>query len=209
MLGPNVEASESVRLGRCFSSVDYGTGQASKSTGAIAVLGMGNLDDDGRVGGEPAGYVDEVEANLLLGGGELLFNRTNSREKVGKVGIVQELSEPTTFASYLVRLTPTAIASASFLNHLLNCDEVLGVARAAALPSIGQANLNPSRYSEMRIVLPSLGEQGAIVNLLDRDWEIARRTEQLLSRQVALLREHRQALITAAVTGESDNAGVA
>ncbi len=197
------------RLRRCLESMQYGTGQASKAAGAIAVYGMGNMDDDGRVGGTPAGYLDHVEGELLLEPGDLLFNRTNSREKVGKVGLVGELSEPTTFASYLVRLNPAPIATAEYLNYLLNCGESLGVARAEALPSIGQANLNPSRYSEMRVVLPPGEEQRRIVKALDREWSLVHRAEAALRNQVARLRERRQALITAAVTGELEIPGAA
>jgi len=170
---------------------------------------MGNVDDRGRIGGDPGGYVESVDPRLLLRAGDLLFNRTNSLAKVGKVGLVRELAEPTTFASYLVRFRTSSVADSEYLNYALNTDEVLGLARSTALPSIGQANLNPSRYSELRIALPSLEEQRSIVAVLETE---RRRVEALgtrLQRQIALLVERRQALITAAVTGQLEVAGVA
>ncbi len=93
------------------------------------------------------------------------------------------------------------LAVPDYLNYLLNTEEVLGVARAMAFPSVNQANLNPTRYGGLRIPLPSLAEQAVIVAELD---EARRQVESVLAEvesQHRLLREHRQALITAAVTG--------
>jgi type I restriction enzyme S subunit len=198
-----------MRLRRCLGQIDYGIGEASKPAGDIAVLGMGNIDDRGRIVGEPGGYVESVDSRLLLHPGDLLFNRTNSLAKVGKVGLVRELAGPTTFASYLVRFRSSSVADTAYLNYALNTEDVLGLARSTALPSIGQANLNPSRYSELYVSLPSMDEQHRIVHDLDAE---RRHTEVLgsrLTRQIGLLQERRQALITAAVTGELDIPGVA
>ena len=198
------EGWRAMRLRRCLSEIDYGIGEASSPTGAVAVLGMGNVDDHGHVESEPAGYVESVDPRLLLRTGDLLFNRTNSLVKVGKLGIVRHLPQPTTFASYLVRLRVTADVVPQYLNYMLNTDELLGLARSMALPSIGQANLNPSRYSELRIALPSIEEQRLIVTELDDERDRVEALATRLDHQVALLQERRQALITAAVTGELD-----
>ncbi len=203
------EGWRAMRLRRCLGQIDYGIGEASKPAGDIAVLGMGNIDDRGRIVGEPGGYVESVDSRLLLHPGDLLFNRTNSLAKVGKVGLVRELAGPTTFASYLVRFRSSSVADTAYLNYALNTEDVLGLARSTALPSIGQANLNPSRYSELYVSLPSMDEQHRIVHDLDAE---RRHTEVLgsrLTRQIGLLQERRQALITAAVTGELDIPGVA
>jgi len=190
------------RIRRCLAQVDYGIGEASQPTGRVSVLGMGNVDDAGRVTGKAGGYVESVAPEMLLRSGDLLFNRTNSLAKVGKVGLVRELPELTTFASYLVRFRVAPFVRSEYLNYALNTNEVLGLARSAALPSIGQANLNPSRYGDLLIALPPLEEQERIVAELDAHRLRLEELEGRLFRQVALLREHRQALITAAVNGE-------
>lgn len=200
---------QNVRLRRCFTVMDYGIGEASKAAGRVAVLGMANVDDHGRVRGEPGGYVDRVEPRLLLRESDLLFNRTNSLAKVGKLGLVRELPQPTTFASYLVRFRTSAIADPQYLNYALNTLELLELARSSALPSIGQANLNPSRYTGLRLALPSLDEQRRIVTELDAEQHRVESLALTLERQIALLRNRRQALITAAVTGELDIPGLA
>jgi type I restriction enzyme S subunit len=197
-----------VPLRRCFTSIDYGIGTASEATGKIAVLGMGNVDG-GRIIGDPSGYVDEVDSWLLLQDSDLLFNRTNSLALVGKIAIWPGSDHPTTFASYLVRLRTGSLANARYLNYLLNSQEMLGFARAIALPSVGQANLNPSRYTSTHIPLPPLKTQQVIVDLLDSRRKVIDRATAALSRQLDLLVERRQALITATVAGELDIPGAA
>jgi type I restriction enzyme S subunit len=192
-----------VPLKRCLRSSVYGIGEASQPEGDYAVLGMTNVSS-GEIVGTPGGFVSVVDNDLLLAPGDLLFNRTNSRELVGKVGLVRALDRPTTFASYLVRLRVNKLADAHYMNYLLNAREVLGLARNMALPSIGQANLNPTRYAAMVLPIPPVDEQRRLVSRLNA---LASRTadmKRLLERQVILIDEHRQALITAAVTGQLD-----
>jgi len=72
-----------------------------------------------------------------------------------------------------------------------------------------QLNLNTDTIGDIHVPVPDAAEQGRIVNYLD---ELLARHEQLkrvVSRQIHLLRERRQALITAAVTGEFDLARAA
>jgi type I restriction enzyme S subunit len=66
-----------------------------------------------------------------------------------------------------------------------------------------------SRIAEIEIVLPPLEAQARQVERLERDTRLDRRLRDGLERQIELLREHRQALITAAVTGELEIPGVA
>jgi type I restriction enzyme, S subunit len=190
-------------LRRCFAVVRYGIGEPTVESGAVAVLGMANVAE-GRVIGSPIGYVSSVEPILELMPGDLLFNRTNSLALVGKVGRVQTVSERTTIASYLVLVRTNALAESAYLNLLLNTQAVLGLVRSMALPSIGQANLNPSRYGAIWIIVPSPETQREIVlelALKYRDVDLAR---EKLDAQVTLLSEKRQALITAAVAGQLD-----
>jgi len=163
---------------------------------------MANVDDFGQVVGEPGGYVDKVEPRLLIRPGDLLFNRTNSLEKVGKVGIVCSTVKPTTVASYLVIVRVNRLVEAGYINYAMNAAEVLALGRTIALPSIGQANLNPSRWGNMVIALPPLAEQRRICAGLETERARVNYLRTTLNQQILLLRERRQALITAAVTGE-------
>jgi type I restriction enzyme S subunit len=85
---------------------------------------------------------------------------------------------------------------------------MLGVARSNAFIAIGQCNLNPSRYGQIKAVIPPKSEQEAIVAHLDL--ETAKLDELALKTQTAIdrLTEYRNALITAATTGKIDVRGV-
>lgn len=200
----------SILLRRCFALIQYGIGEATRVEGTTAVLGMGNVDR-GEIVGNVGGFVEEVDPSLLLEPGDLLFNRTNSLALVGKVALVRDdtFTAATTFASYLVRLRTNHLANNSYLNYLLNTRAILGQARSMALPSIGQANLNPSRYTSMHVPLPPVRVQCSIVKDLDQEADNRRKLSKSLTRQIELLTEHRQALITAAVTGQLEVPGTA
>jgi type I restriction enzyme S subunit len=197
-----------VLLKRCFASIDYGTGEATSSEGAIPVLGMGNLDR-GRIVNPPSGFIDAIDPHLILKHDDLLFNRTNSLALVGKVARFDSADRPTSFASYLVRLRTSSVANATYLNYLLNTDDLLTLARSLALPSIGQANLNPNRYSGIRIPLPPVDEQRRIARMLAEEEAETDRLVEVLQRQVNVFEERRRALVTAAVTGRLSIPGVA
>lgn len=69
----------------------------------------------------------------------------------------------------------------------------------ATIATIGMPDLN-----QLVVPLPSIAEQVQIVKAIAEVEDIARRTISVVNRQIALLRERRQALITATVTGELD-----
>jgi type I restriction enzyme S subunit len=99
-----------VALGEVIERTDYGTSQkAHQHPDGIPVLRMGNIQD-GRIDLSALKFVP-VEAeglpDLLLAPGDLLFNRTNSFELVGKTAVFRE-TLPCTFASYLIRVRLTA-----------------------------------------------------------------------------------------------------
>ena len=191
-------------LRRLFHQTEYGISESLGPEGAIAVLRMGNLRD-GRVEMTDLKYVDEAPAELLLRSGDVLYNRTNSLAQVGKVGVVRELPNcPVTFASYLVRLVPNDRVIPDYLAYLLNCPDVLAIARSLALPAIGQANLNPNRYGYMRVPCPPVEEQRAIVEHLDRRSKAIQGLVDHVAKHIARLREYRSSLISAAVTGQLD-----
>lgn len=73
----------------------------------------------------------------------------------------------------------------------------------------GQPNISQEMIRSLRLPLPSNATQREIVARLRRSSEMMRKMTSALSSQLALLKEHRQALITAAVTGELDVSGVA
>jgi type I restriction enzyme S subunit len=199
---------EVCQIKRKFLSTDYGISESLEPEGAIAILRMGNIEN-GKVVLEGLKFIDEVPADLLLRRGDLLYNRTNSLDLIGKVGMFTGETEfEVSFASYLVRIRTEASCVPEYFAYLLNTEGMLGVARSNAFIAIGQCNLNPSRYGQIKAVIPPKSEQEAIVAHLDL--ETAKLDELALKTQTAIdrLTEYRNALITAATTGKIDVRGV-
>ena len=93
-------------VGEVCTNIQYGSSQKSSPTGKIAVLRMGNLQN-GRIVLDKLVYTSdskEIE-KYPLEYNDLLFNRTNSKELVGKVAIYKS-EIPAIYAGYLVRLHP-------------------------------------------------------------------------------------------------------
>ena len=150
-----------------------------------------------------AGF-DSVDEYLLLREGDLLFNRTNSRELVGKVGLFAGHDSPTTFASYLVRMRPLPDQEPEYLNMALNDASFISHARRESVPSLHQSNLNPTRYGRIHIALPPKDEQGAILRTLQKETATLRDSVIQTCRQIDLMNEYRTRLIADVVTGQLD-----
>jgi type I restriction enzyme, S subunit len=190
------------QLKRTWESNDYGISENIRGDGEIKVLRMTCIED-GIVDLSKGGEVESVDPYLLLRKGDLLFNRTNSLDQVAKVGIVQsDPEQSTTFASYLVRIRANDLAYPEFLAAYLNSQEFLTFARKNAIAAIGQANLSPSRYGEIKVAIPPKSEQKKIVDIINKEHEKNKELISTLIDSIALLKERRSALITAAVTGQ-------
>ena len=190
-------------LKRAFVSMDYGISESASDSGTIHLLTMGNLRD-GQVIVPHDGGVDSVDEYLLLREGDLLFNRTNSRELVGKVGLFAGHDSPTTFASYLVRMRPLPDQEPEYLNMALNDASFISHARRESVPSLHQSNLNPTRYGRIHIALPPKDEQGDILRTLQKETATLRDSAIQTRRQIYLVNEYRTRLIADVVTGQLD-----
>jgi type I restriction enzyme S subunit len=168
-------------LRRAFRSVDYGISDALSLEGEIVVLRMNNIQN-GSISFEDLKYTDTVDPQLFLEAGDLLYNRTNSLDLIGKVGVYKgELGMPLSFASYLVRFRLSG-GVPDYFAYLLNTRGVLGIVRSSAYVAIGQCNLNPTKYGEISVALPAPEEQAAIVDFLNA--EVSRTDTLIVRRQI-------------------------
>ena len=159
------------RLGEIAANVEYGTSQkAEMSSEHVPVLRMNNIQD-GKIDYEKLKYVqssiDDLP-KLYLKEGDLLFNRTNSYELVGKSGVYHGADDVMTFASYLIRVQFSKNISNDFVNHYINSS----FCRKTQLePEIiqqnGQANFNGMKLKNIICPLPPLAEQKRIVKKLE------------------------------------------
>lgn len=95
-------------------------------------------------------------AHFALKQGDVLFNRTNSFEWVGRTGVYYPTSnnEERTFASYLVRFNPTQeTILPEYLCTFLNSRYGVWDIKRRARQSINQTNVNPEEVKEIDIPL--------------------------------------------------------
>ncbi|WP_211413321.1 restriction endonuclease subunit S [Agrobacterium tumefaciens] len=193
---------EVLPLRRVLRSSTYGISASLEPAGDVAVLRMGNLTE-GEIDFGDLRFLDDVDQNLMLEVGDVVFNRTNSLDLVGKAAIFRGGADfPVSLASYLVRFRFTERYLPEYSNFVMGTEGLLRLARTLALPSIGQANLNPSRYAQIEFPIPPVPEQAGIVSYLAEQTEKLRRVSERISQSLRQLTEYRAALITASVTGQ-------
>jgi type I restriction enzyme S subunit len=201
-IGEIPEHWDACRIKRVVSQVDYGISESSEPEGKFPVLKMGNIQG-GEIVMSKIEFVTEVSKCLLLEKGDLLYNRTNSPDQVGKAAVFRgSKADGITFASYLVRLRTNHRADPYFLNYLLNSNGFLAFARRLAIPSVQQSNLNSTRYCRIMIPLPPRKEQVVICAYLDDKLSAMKRIVTSIQTQIATLTDYRKSLIHECVTGQ-------
>ena len=190
------------RVKRVVACMDYGIGVSTGDEGRYPVLKMGNVQD-GEIQFAKLDFIDEVDDNLILERGDLLYNRTNSPDQVGKAAIFRKSrADAITFASYLVRLRVNHRVNAWYLNYVLNTSGFLAFARRLAVPSVQQSNLNSTRYAQMFIPLPPIEEQKAILSFLNEKTAAVDTVVATIQTQIETLTAYRKSLIHECVTGQ-------
>jgi type I restriction enzyme S subunit len=155
-----------VELGSVVQETQYGLSINAGSDGQYPMLRMMNIEN-GLCVENDIKYVDltkkDFEAYRLVHG-DVLFNRTNSYELVGRTG-VYELEGDHVFASYLVRIkTNSEKLEPKFLTLYLNSDFGRRQVLAYATKAVSQANVNASNLVRVRLPLPPLEVQQQVLD---------------------------------------------
>lgn len=149
--------------------VKYGTSGKAGATGEYAVLRMNNITYEGMWDLSDLKYIDiakKDKAKHLVTKGDLLFNRTNSRELVGKTAVYQE-DEPMAFAGYLVRARTNDLAHADYISGYLNSPHGKATLRHMCKSIVGMANINAQEFQNIEILKPPIEKQLEYVQVLD------------------------------------------
>jgi type I restriction enzyme S subunit len=190
-------------LGDVCDRVEYGSSAKSKKEGKIPVLRMGNIQD-GKLDWEKLVYSDdkvEIE-KYRLKHNDVLFNRTNSPELVGKTAIYKS-EMPAIFAGYLIRIhRKEDLLDADYLNYFLNSEMALRYGKTVTISSVNQANINGAKLKGYPIQVPPISEQRTIVKKLDLLATETQRLASLYQRKIAALDELKKSLLHQAFTGQ-------
>ncbi|MCG8620161.1 MAG: restriction endonuclease subunit S [Desulfobacterales bacterium] len=156
------------RIGELALFTEYGlSAKTFENIDGIPVLKMGDIQA-GQIllGGQKQVSVDiEGLPGLFLKRGDLLYNRTNSAELVGKTGLFNGPDDEYTFASYLVRIRcPERLINPEYLNIAMNTPLFRETQIVPHLKQqCGQANVNATIMRNMVVPIPPLDEQNLIV----------------------------------------------
>ena len=141
----------------------YGTSSKSLSNGDVPVLRMGNIQD-GEVVYDKLVFSNNVEDNrkYLLQDGDLLFNRTNSAELVGKTAIFKG-NRHVIYAGYLILLRPIKTNS-EYLNYIFSSPYVRSYCKEVKTIGVQQCNINAEKVSQLLVPIAPFEEQMRIVD---------------------------------------------
>lgn len=131
---------------------------------------------------------DEEVEQFGVDNGQILINRVNSIEHLGKSLLVASLNEPTVYESNMMRLDPkTEKVLPDFLIACLQHDSIVAKLRAKAKKAINQASINQTDVLTLQIPVPPLpiqqkfALQVAQAEELRASGERSLRTERALS----------------------------
>jgi type I restriction enzyme S subunit len=193
------------RLGEIASNIEYGTSEkAEMSSEHVAVLRMNNIQN-GKIDFRKLKYVkssiDDLP-KLYLKNGDLLFNRTNSYELVGKCGVFHGKDDLMTFASYLIRVQFSRTELNDFISNYINSSFCrITQLEPQIIQQNGQANFNGSKLKNIICPLPPLSEQHRIVQKLNELMQTCNELEASIQQSVSLNEKLLQQVLREALQG--------
>ena len=144
--------------------LQYGTSEKSSNEGIVPVLRMGNITRIGSIDYSDLVYSSNIEDihKYKLEKNDLLFNRTNSSEWVGKTAIFKSKT-PTIYAGYLIRIR-CIIVCPDYVNFVMNSLYHRDWCNQVKTDAVNQSNINAQKLSNFQIPIPPYSEQLRIVN---------------------------------------------
>jgi len=187
-------------------SIQYGTSEKAKpEPPGIPVIRMGNIQD-GKLVFNNLKYISEDEHSIkqyILNAGNVLFNRTNSAELVGKTAVYKDLHPKAVFASYLIRVSVNRqYYDPDLLSMYINSYFGRRYINSVLTQQVGQANVNGTKLSNMPIPFLPLSEQKQIVKEIERHFSIADEVEKLVDHSLKQSERLRQSILKRAFEGK-------
>lgn len=201
--GVSDESWEEKTIGEICSSLKYGTSKKSSDDGEVVVLRMGNLQN-GEIDWSNLSYTSDEEdiKKYLLKSGDVLFNRTNSPELVGKTSIYRG-EMPAIYAGYLIKLDyEKNIVVGDYLNYYLNSSKAKEYYMQVKTDGVSQSNINAKKIGEFEIPLPTLSEQHEIVRLINDLLARERSAQQATEQALASIDLMKKSILARAFRGE-------
>jgi type I restriction enzyme, S subunit len=157
------------KIGDLLDSATYGSSGKAGPTGEYPMLRMGNLTTAGRMDYSDLKYIDLADGEVeryTVKRGDILFNRTNSAELVGKTAVFDR-DDPHAFAGYLVRARTKSGYSPEYVSGYLNSSHGKKTLRGMAKSIVGMANINAKEMQTIPILVPDQASQQQYAKLIE------------------------------------------
>ena len=147
-----------VTIGDIVTEVKYGTSKPAVEGGKYPYLRMNNLTYDGHLDLTNLKMIDIPDSEIekcIVHRGDVLFNRTNSIELVGKTCVFDK-DEDMVIAGYIIRVRLKSIMLPIVLSYFMNTDALKKKLRNMAKGAVNQANINAQEFKSINIYLPPI-----------------------------------------------------
>lgn len=176
-----------------INEAKYGSSRPAVEGGQYPYLRMNNITYSGELDLSDIKQIDVPESELpkcTVQRGDVLFNRTNSKELVGKT-CVYDRDEMMVLAGFVIRVRVNERVLPEFLSEFLNTDfskqMLLGMCKTA----IGQANINAQEMQNIGIYIPPIELQKEFVDFRNE----IRKTKDTISQSLGKLEILKKALM--------------
>jgi type I restriction enzyme S subunit len=191
-----------VKLEEVAEDFSYGSAAKSSKAGSIPVLRMGNIQD-GRLDWSALVFTsDPIEIDkYALRAGDVLFNRTNSPELVGKTAVFAG-ERQAIYAGYLIRVRCSSQVLPDYLNYCLGSPAGRAFCWSAKSDGVSQSNINATKLKAFVLGLPPVEEQVEIIRRVETLFAFADRLEARLAQTQTAIDRLTPSLLAKAFRGE-------
>jgi len=183
----------------------YGSSaKTNEDDSGVPVLRMGNIQD-GRIDFANLKYLPQDHAEfptLYLEDGDLLFNRTNSPELVGKTAVFRSETTPCSYASYLIAVRFSKCFTPELASTYINSAYGRNWVKSVVVQQVGQANVNGTKLAALAVPLPPTEEQAEIFSTLTAQLTTEFEQEANITRSLKQAAAQRQNILRAAFAGQ-------
>lgn len=148
-------------IGRIATDIKYGTSKAAVKDGKYPYLRMNNMTNEGYLDLSDLKYIDISDSELervAVRNGDILFNRTNSIDLVGKTSLF-DLDETMVIAGYIIRVRVKSDVLPSFIVRYMNLPYMKQKLKGMAKGAVNQANISAKELQNIPIYVPPINLQ--------------------------------------------------
>lgn len=196
------EPWRSVTLADVATEFSYGSAAKSSPTGSVPVLRMGNIQNGCLDWNDLVFTSDQAEIDkYTLQDGDVLFNRTNSPELVGKTAVYRR-GRQAIYAGYLIRVRCSKDLLPDFLNYCLGSPYGRNYCWQVKSDGVSQSNINAKKLAAFPFELPGVQEQTEIVRRVEALFALADTLKARLATARARVDRLAPAVLAKAFRGE-------